>query len=547
VANDSGAATELSAAEIRDWFCVAAAELRRRSPEINALNVFPVPDSDTGSNLAQTFAEAAAAATACVDDHPTESPLAGDVLQAAAAAAVLGARGNSGVIAAQVLRSVADAAAGASRWQARQLSDGLRRAAIDAYSAVADPVEGTMLTVLRAAAHACGQHDDLPTLSVAVVRAAEEALWHTPEQLAELARAGVVDAGGLGLLVVLDVLAEVVTGAKVAHPREMPVVRPGALLHGAREMGSEGYEYEVQYLLDAPAEAIEPLRVRLSEVGDSVVVVGTVTSGSDRKTWNVHVHVSDVGAAIEAGLAAGHPHRISVVAFSDEADGAHAETPTAPATPRTALVALAPDAGSAHVLTGEGVRVLAAVPHPAEVGPALASLGAVRFVLFHDREHTAQVAEVVAATRARGTRVAVIPVRSWVQALAAVAVHEPVRDFDDDVVAMAEAAAATRYAEVTIADSDGLTSVGACHAGDVLGFIDGEIVEIGKDVQDVALSLADRALGVGAELLTLLVGAPAPRGLGEIVTAHVRARSQFTEVSCYDGEQLDRPLIIGIE
>jgi DAK2 domain fusion protein YloV len=546
VANDSGAEGGLSAAAVRDWFCAAAAELRRRSPEINALNVFPVADSDTGSNLAQTFAAAAAAATDAAE--PVDAP-ACDVLQAAAEAAVLSAQGNSGVIAAQVLRSFAEAATGAQTWQARQLSDGLRRAAVDAYSAVAEPVEGTMLTVLRAAAHACGQHDDLQTLSVAVVRASDEALWHTPEQLAPLARAGVIDAGGLGLLVVFDVLAEAVTGAKVAHQRELPVARPGALLHGVREMGSELYEYEVQYLLDAPADAIEPLRLRLADIGDSVVVVGAGSAENvSSRTWNVHVHVSDVGAAIEAGLAAGRPHRISVVSFAHQIAGAaHAATEDVPVTPRTALVALAPDPGSAPVLVGEGVRVLASVPRPAEVGPALASLGAVRFVLFHAREQGGSVAEVVATARARGTRVAVIPVRSWVQALAAVAVHQPTRDFDDDVVAMAEAAAATRYGEVTVAEEDGLTSVGACHAGDVLGLIDGEIVEIGKDVQDVALSLADRALGVGAELLTLLVGASAPLDLGEVFTAHVRARAPLTEVSVYDGAQLDRPLLIGIE
>jgi dihydroxyacetone kinase-like predicted kinase len=308
----------------------------------------------------------------------------------------------------------------------------------------------------------------------------------------------------------------------------------------------------VQYLLDAHADVIEPLRVRLCEIGDSVVVVGTGSASAGSRTWNVHVHVSDVGAAIEAGLAAGRPHRISVVSFVDDVvDGPHAvpraDLAAVPPKPRTALVAMVPDAGSSSVLIAEGVRVLDAVPQPSEVGPALASLGAVRFVLFHAREQVAAVSDVVAAARARGTRVAVIPVRSWVQALAAVAVHEPNRDFDDDVVAMAEAAAATRYAEVTIADEDGLTSVGACHAGDVLGLIDGEVVEIGKDVQDVALSLADRALGVGAELLTLLVGAMAPLGLGEAFTAHVRARAPLTEVSVYDGEQLDRPLIIGIE
>jgi dihydroxyacetone kinase-like predicted kinase len=134
-----------------------------------------------------------------------------------------------------------------------------------------------------------------------------------------------------------------------------------------------------------------------------------------------------------------------------------------------------------------------------------------------------------------------------VQALAAVAVHDPVRRFDDDVVAMAEAAAATRFAEVTIAEGDGLTSVGMCHAGDVLGLIDGEVVEIGHGVLAVALSLVDRLLAVGAELLTVLVGSEAPPSIGQHVTRHVRDRTPLTEITVYPVGRTDNLLVIGVE
>jgi dihydroxyacetone kinase-like predicted kinase len=149
--------------------------------------------------------------------------------------------------------------------------------------------------------------------------------------------------------------------------------------------------------------------------------------------------------------------------------------------------------------------------------------------------------------RQDGLRVAVVPTRSPVQALAAVAVHDRSRRFEDVVVSMAEAAAATRYAEIAIAAEQSLTAVGICEAGDVLGLIDGEVVEIGHGLLSVALALTDRLLGVGAELLTVVVGREAPAGLGDLVTAHVRERAPFTEVAVYAGGQSEHPVIIGIE
>ena len=162
--------------------------------------------------------------------------------------------------------------------------------------------------------------------------------------------------------------------------------------------------------------------------------------------------------------------------------------------------------------------------------------------------HATPVAESAAAiVRERGARAIVVPTRSPVQALAAIAVHDAHRRFDDDAVAMAEAAAATRFAEITIADGDGLTSVGMCHAGDVLGLIDGEVVEIGRGMLAVVLALIDRLLGVGAELLTVLVADDAPPGIGDLVVQHVRDRAPFTDVSVYAAGQADHPLVIGVE
>ncbi len=515
----------LDAAAVRRWILASADELEARSDEIDALNVFPVADSDTGTNLARTFLRASRDALAQTPGS------AGEALRIAATAAVLGARGNSGVIAAQLLRSFSVTAAGADLWTAHHLAVGLRQGVTDVYSAVTDPVEGTMLTVTRAAAEALeGRELALGALIAAVVTAAEDALWHTTEQLAPLARAGVIDAGALGLTIIFDVLAEVVFGERLMSPQRPPVIRTGAVLTGLREMGSDKYEYEVQYLLDTDEASIEQLRQRLGEIGDSVVIVGT-----GELTFNVHVHVEDVGAALEAGIALGRAHRITVVHLSDESGGGQ---PVA-----TALIVVEPEPGTGELFAAEGVHVT-----DSDVNAIVAAIGQARqVVVLHTPFAAEPVALAVAQARTAGARVAVVPIRSAVQGLAAVAVHDGERAFDDDVVAMAEAAAATRFAQISLADSAGLTSVGPCRAGDVLGMIDGEVVEIGDNIATTALSVADRVLGVGAELITLLVGANAPEAMGEMFTRHVRVHSALIEVTIYESEQLAVPLLIGIE
>ena len=176
------------------------------------------------------------------------------------------------------------------------------------------------------------------------------------------------------------------------------------------------------------------------------------------------------------------------------------------------------------------------------------SLAAEQIVLLPNAARLAEVAEAAAAqARREGRRATVVPTRSPVQGLAAVAVHDPGRRFDDDVVAMAEAAAATRYGEITIAERRSLTSAGVCEQGDVLGLIDGDVVDIGADISAVALTVTDRLLGVGAELLTVLVGLDAPDGIGAAVTEHVRSRAALTEVCVVAAGQPRPPVVIGAE
>ncbi len=534
----------LDASAVRRWCHASAAALAAHRGEIDDLNVFPIPDGDTGTNLELTLRSAAEAVAG------DRSAAAGTVLRAMARGAVMGARGNSGVIISQVLCGLADSFDGIVEADGVALVEGLRAACDAAYAAVAEPVEGTVLSVIRASAEAVERlrQQQAGCALVAVVneamQAAEIALRRTPEQLDVLARAGVVDAGGRGLVVLLGELVAVVTGEQPADSVLRPVARDQTALERARESGSSAFGYEVQYLLHASTEAVDVLKAELAELGDSLVVVGTGDG-----LFNVHVHVNDVGAAIEAGVEAGRPHRITVIRFADQVSG----TVSATGRSGTALVAVAPGEGLADLFRSEGVAVVdggpTANPSVAQVLAEVLGTQAAQVILLPNASAVGAVAELAAGqAREQGVLVAVVPTKSPLQGLAAIAVHDENRRFEDNVIALAEAAAATRFAEVTIAVRDSITYAGRCSAGDVLGLIDGEVVEIGTDVAEMGISLVSRLVAVGGELVTVLSGTdPGAAEAAAKVERYVRDRHPLVDVSGFVGGQPHYPLLIGVE
>jgi dihydroxyacetone kinase-like predicted kinase len=260
----------------------------------------------------------------------------------------------------------------------------------------------------------------------------------------------------------------------------------------------------------------------------------------------VHVHVADIGAAIEAGIEAGRPHRISVTPLAPV-------RPPAPEPGRRALVALAADEGVAALFLAEGVRVVAVADDGAAeaqleervLAEVLAATAQDVVVLPNAADCTPIASRAADRARAEGRDVAVVPTRSPVQGLAAVAVADPARRFGDDVIAMAEAAAATRWAEVTVAEQAALTSAGLCNPGDALGSAEGDVVVVGAELAEVARDLLDRLLSAGGELVTLVVGPDA--ALGDAVCRHLSRVHPTVEVTRYEGGAAGAPLLVGVE
>ncbi|MCH0559691.1 DAK2 domain-containing protein [Streptomyces sp. MUM 16J] len=554
--------TFFDALAVRTWCGLALRALGRARAEIDAINVYPVADGDTGTNLYMTWESAVTAVEAVFEGYETGcgEPSLADAVHAMAHGALIGARGNSGTILAQLLRGMAqvlaadDAGREPPHLEGGRLRLALRRAADSARQAVAHPVEGTVLTVASAAANAAERAEgDCAAVARAAYEGARAALAATPGQLAVLQQAGVVDAGGRGLVAVLGSLVEAFTGEAVREvPKapepvaggHAPVTVPGAgLCVAAAEAG--GPAFEVIYLLEAGDTAVARLRERLDALGESLVVVG------GDGLWNVHVHVDDAGAAVEAGVEAGRPYRIKITHFGLGDVHTGAERPTRERAQR-AVVAVVPGEGLAGLYTEAGATTVLARPGepPAsgELVQAVRRAHAREVVLLpNDAELRHTAAAAAEQARAEGIRVALIPTRSAVQGIAALAVHEAARRFDEDVVQMTSAAGATRYAEVVVAEHQSWTTAGICQAGDVLGLIDGDVAVIGPDVTATAETVLDRMLQAGGELVTLVIGDDAPETIARHLQARVRESYLAVDTVVYQGGRQGALLLIGVE
>jgi uncharacterized protein len=547
------------------WLERSAEVIAASAAGLNAINVFPVADSDTGTNLQLTLTGIIAhLGGEAVDDDwtgelvaPDGPPDAGEPGPAdlVVRAAVLSAHGNSGAIVAEMIISLSRALERSGLILAtepeRGLAQVLRTVAVAGRRAVARPVDGTILTVAAAAAAAAeqavidGVADRLArdpavgvsrVLAVAEVAraAAAESLRRTPEELVSLAEAGVVDAGGQAYVLLLDVLVEVLGGppAEALPAQTLPTGRP-RLVGG---VGGAPLAYEVMYALRGTgADDLDALRERLSVLGDSVVIVG------DRTVAQVHVHLEDAGAAVEAGLACGRISQIRITALPPSRAGMVSER---------ALVAVVAGAGLADAVTGSGgAAVLPAGSHVSaeELMSALQQSCGEVIVLPNDMECLEIATHLANDLRGQGRRVAVIPTVAQVQGLAALAVHDPEADFDSAVVAMSSTAGHTRHGAVTVAESPAMTMAGRCEVGDVLGLVDGDFVEIGDDVTEVAWRVTERLLGSGGELVTLVRGRSADDRLIGQLRARIRAWSPSIEVEVIDGGQGRYPLLVGLE
>jgi DAK2 domain fusion protein YloV len=562
-------AERLDAADLDAVITVYRDVLRSHRHAINRLNVYPVPDGDTGTNMALTLDSVVAELP--VDGHDMVG-----VAHALSHGSLMGARGNSGVILSQILRGIAETVSDLAAVDAEVAVAALRRASDGAYRAVQHPVEGTMLTVIREAAEAAEAtlaptaatpDASAPVGLMAVLTSARDqaasALARTPELLEALRVANVVDAGGAGLLLLFDVLLHVAGGrplpppppveesAAVAIFQSVRGFEPAVALPGASRV-TEGTRYEVMFLLDAPDEAIVSFRDLWAGIGDSIVVVG------GEGTWNCHIHTDDIGAAIEAGLDVGRPRRIHVTDLWEQVEeerwvreAGSRSGPQPSGDPVTcAVVAVCSGDGIRRIFHSLGVDQTVSGgqsmnPSTAELLAAIAEAPAAEVVLLPNNKNIVAVAEQAAAQAAKEVRV--VPTIGIPEAFAALLEYDPEGSAAANAEVMSAGASRVTAGEVTRAVRPSRCEAGLIEVGDWLGLSRSGIEVVAPALADAAIGLLDRLIDEGHhEIVTIIAGVGATAADTRRITEWLADRPAIAAEVHHGGQPL-YPYLFGVE
>ena len=549
--------------------------LRANQGALNRLNVYPVPDGDTGTNMALTLESvveeierAAKAAGVSMDEADMIT-----VCQAISHGSLMGARGNSGVILSQILRGIAGGCRALHEVGPIDFATALSSAATAAYAAVMKPIEGTILTVVRSAAEgasdAAGRSEALLGVLVASRDRAAEALAQTPELLPVLKAAGVVDAGGAGFLLLVDAALALVDGRTVpavdapAAPlgeNDGLVVGTGGSHHqGGRYGGGldvAALRYEVMYFLEAPDESIPGFKDVWAAIGDSIVVVG------GEGLWNCHIHTDDIGAAVEAAVDIGRPRKIRVTDLLEQVeeerwvreatgDSVVDEPPHVHEPCETAVVAVATGDGIRRLFLSLGVQRIVAGgqsmnPSTAQLLEAVDAAPADSVVILPNNKNIIAVAEQVAPLTSKSVRV--IATKGITEGLAAAMQYDPQGAVDANATAMRSAATSVVSGEITVAVRDSTCDAGPIHEGDHLGLTrDGGIEVVAASLVETATKLLDRLIGADHEIVTVIEGDGASVATTRQITEWIADHRPDVVAEVHHGGQPLYPYLFGVE
>ncbi|MDQ5820590.1 MAG: DAK2 domain-containing protein [Actinomycetota bacterium] len=515
---------------VREFAHVALASLERNRQRIDDLNVYPVPDGDTGTNLTLT-------ARSVVED--LDKTTAADrpaLAHAVTRAALMGARGNSGVIFSQIVRGAAEVLGAAERLNSPTFARALRGASDAAYRAVRRPVEGTMLSVIREMAEEAEERATtpdlpLPELLSAVVARGEDALARTPEQLAVLREAGVVDAGGAGLLEIVRGLAAGVAGEPIPEAPEHREELGFDAIH--QELSR--YRYCTVFVVEGEGLDREALEAELEPLGDSLLVVG------DDTALKIHVHTDDPGQILSMGGAIGVLDGVEIANMHRQTEERQERLLEAvpDAEPNASdVIAVVAGAGNRRLFQSLGAATVieggqTMNPSTAQLVEAIDAARAPEVLLLPNNDNVILTAEQAAGLATKP--VEVVPSRSIQAGLAAMVAYDGSRSAEENAEEMREALDAVATGEVTIASRDAQLNGVAVREGNYLGLAEGKAIAGGESFEEVARAVIERLLDEPRGLLTLLTGDGGPP-LGDLIKG-VEERHPELELDIQAGGQ----------
>lgn len=543
VASEVSATAKLDGTQLRTLISDACALLQRHIDALNAINVFPIPDGDTGTNMHLTLRAGVAelARTPAAD--------VAEAMRALAHGALMGARGNSGVILSQVLRGCASALEGRREADGAALADAFSAALDAAYEALTEPKEGTILTVVREVAEALSRERPATVEGAlaCAVAAANGAVARTPELLPVLKEAGVVDAGALGLAIILEGMLRSLRGDPLdVNLAPQSAVEAGwrseaATLHQA-EHGESGYCTE--FIASGRGIDSTAVRAHLTSLGTSLLIVG------DDDLLRVHLHTADPDAAIAYGRSLGELSQVKVDNLEAQIEQFVSQTPLPPMTGTIDVVAVAAGDGIEAAFRSLGVTHLVhggqtMNPSAGEILDAIEACMADQVVVLPNNGNIIAAAQQAATQSAK--RVAVVPSRSIPQGVAAVLTLNRDLPFEDNAAAMERSLSSVRSAEVARALRSTTIAGRRVEVGQAIGLIDGVLSVVADDLATAVQQCAQGMLTPEASLLTLYAGAEVREEDGEALAEALRKRYPSLEIDLVRGGQPHYPYIISLE
>jgi DAK2 domain fusion protein YloV len=501
---------------------------------INSLNVFPVPDGDTGTNMFLTLQ----AAYTEIKDQPDQQASA--IVQRASRGALMGARGNSGVIFSQILRGMAQGLEGKEDFGSVEFAQALREGSKVAYQAVIKPVEGTILTVIREvseqAVDVASQLSDLRELMTFIVHAAQESVARTPSLLPVLRDAGVVDAGGQGLYVALEGMSRYLQGQTLISDQALSE----AVDLQAAQPEREGYGYDVQYVIEGHDLDVERIRAGVAALGDSVLVVG------DSSAVKVHVHTPMPGDPLNFGATHGSLSRVIVENMQEQYHDfimgqagpviQRAEEPEL----AIATIVISPGPGLDKLFESLGGNVIipggqTMNPSTEQIVEAIQSARSQQVIILPNNSNIIMAAEQAQALSDKHVRV--IHTKSVPQGVSALLSYNFNADLDNNARAMERSAQEVRTAEITTAIRDVRVNGLDVREGQIIGLVDGELTTVGADLDEVVFDVLRQMEGDEAEVLTLYYGETVSSEDSQILAEKIEAQYPEAEIEVVDGGQ----------
>ena len=535
--------------EFRDMFAAGSSWLEKSVPDINAINVFPVPDGDTGTNMFLTM-------RAVVEEADrVSSGSVSAVAKAMAQGALMGARGNSGVILSQFFRGLAKGLGEKESITGSDLAMALGEASRAAYKGLSQPVEGTMLTVIKDASKAAEESartapDNLTKVTEAAVEAAKDSVARTPLLLDVLREAGVVDAGGQGVYVLLEGALRYLEGKveemKYRRPQmiaaELPVGTKAAQRAGEAE---EPYGYCTNFLLEGHKLSLDKIRKKLESKGESIVVVG------DETTIRVHIHTYDPGGVIRYATSLGTLHQLQVQNMDDQHVGFIEMQKERLPSLEIGVVAIVAGSGMSEVFRSLGAAAIVPGgqtmnPSVQEILHAVEAVPSQKVILLPNNKNIILAASQVQPLTSK--EVAVIPTRTMPQGIAALIVFNYEGDMEENVKVMEEAVATVKTVEITEAARTTQVQGLKIKKGQVIAIVDDEkLVAAGDNIDEVLFEALDKTDIASAEVVTVYHGVDVEATQAEHVVQKIRDKYPGKQIEMVSGGQLHYRYIVSLE